>query len=133
MTTLTLLVVVLCPLGQKCYILSTRVRHNNGILNILSRCYDILSDALLIVSSKPFFFRILTFSSFQTNIDAFANSAKPDETARHEPCHRNFHCLPCCYRILTENPICNNGCVQIHICESPLQKLRVERVKSPKC
>ena len=30
----------------------------------------------------------LTFSSIQTNIDTFVNSADPDETARNEPYHQ---------------------------------------------
>ena len=39
----------------------------------------------------------LTLFSLQTNADAFANSADPDETARNEPFHQDLQCLPFCY------------------------------------
>ena len=60
--------------------------------------------------------------------DTFANSADPDETAHNEPSHQDLHCLPFCYRVLTETPVCNSGCIQIWRWKSPLQELRGERV-----
>ena len=56
-----------------------------------------------------------------------ANIADPDERARKEPSHLDLLCLPFCYRLLIETPICNNGCVKIFRWKSPCQKLRGER------
>ena len=70
----------------------------------------------------------LTFSSMQTNTDAFVNSADPDETPYNESSHQDLHCFQSCYWFVTEIPICNNGCVQIQRWKSPFQKLRGERV-----
>ena len=62
-------------------------------------------------------------------MDALANSADPDEMAHNKPSHQDLHCLPFCFRVLTETPIPNNGYVQILRWNSPHQKLRGERVK----
>ena len=61
---------------------------------------------------------------------AFANSVDPDETALNEPSHQDLHCLPFCYYLLTETPICNNVCVQIQRWKSPFQKLKGDMVKN---
>ena len=44
--------------------------------------------------SKDYAVWVNPFVSIETNIDTFANSADPDETARNEPSQLDLNCLP---------------------------------------
>ena len=69
------------------------------------------------------------FSPVDLN-NTHTNSVDPDEMAHNEPSHQDLHCLPFWSNFLSDIPICSNGCVQIQWWESPLQKLRGEKIDS---
>ena len=88
------------------------------------------------MSSATKLLSALIRSTLQTNIDTFANRVDPDETALltlNEPSHRDLHCLSAWYWVLTQNPIYNNGCVQLQGWMTPLKNCRDERVKGQFC
>ena len=47
---------------------------------------------------------ILSFLHIST--DTFANSVGTDEMACNEQSHQDLHCLPFCFLILIETPVC---------------------------
>ena len=51
------------------------------------------------------------------------DSIDQDETANNELFHQDLYCVPFCFIVLTEMPICNNGFVQIKSWICALMKL----------
>ena len=65
---------------------------------------------------------------YLNRLETSANSVDSDETYCDKPPHQDLHFLLFGSRFFTDIPICNNERVQIHRRNSPLQKLRDERV-----
>ena len=68
----------------------------------------------------------------QLRVEAWANSADPDEMAHNEPSHQDLHYLPLCFSIYTKPTIFNNGLVQIQRWKRALQEVRVEELNQQK-
>ena len=88
------------------------------------------------ISRKNIYFLMATLWALHTKADTGANSVDPDETARNEPSHLDLHCLPFpilsllflpfyffFYFYLRDIPYWDNGHIQFHRRQSPLQKI----------
>ena len=75
-----------------CHDLSFQIRP----LSALSFHLNLFLRSFMLCLKSAFPVDHLTLLQLQANINAFANSADLDETARNEPSHLDLHGLPVC-------------------------------------